>query len=163
MLNNFIYAQEKSLFLEQLRAGNILDEAIVFIEDTGEIWNHGTYFAGDCGFDPEVIREIQTAVANLKASKQDTISDLATIRIGASAGATAVQPETLLPLESTVNLNSQRITELENKLTWGVIDEDTEVPVQEDVVNILSATYPTEMTADKATDTVLVSLLNNKY
>lgn len=106
MLNNFIYAQEKSLFLEQLGAGNILDEAIVFIEDTGEIWNHGTYFAGDCGFDPEVIREIQTAVANLKASKQDSISDLATIRIGASAGATAVQPETLnnyVPTNRTIN------------------------------------------------------------
>lgn len=37
MLNNFIYAQTKDLFLEQLGAGNILDEAIVFIEDTKEI------------------------------------------------------------------------------------------------------------------------------
>jgi hypothetical protein len=46
MLNNFIYAQTKDLFLEALGAGNILDEAIVFIEDTKEIWNHGHYFAG---------------------------------------------------------------------------------------------------------------------
>lgn len=45
MLNNFIYSKTKDLFLEQLNAGNILDEAIVFIEDTKEIWNHGTYFA----------------------------------------------------------------------------------------------------------------------
>ena len=37
MLNNFIYAQTKDLFLEALGAGNILDEAIVFIADTGEI------------------------------------------------------------------------------------------------------------------------------
>lgn len=37
MLNNFIYAQTKELFLEQLNARNILDEAIVFIEDTKEI------------------------------------------------------------------------------------------------------------------------------
>jgi hypothetical protein len=44
MLNNFIYAQTKALFEAQLLAGNILDEAIVFIEDTKEIWNHGTYF-----------------------------------------------------------------------------------------------------------------------
>ena len=46
MLNNFIYAKKKSLFLNELEAGNVLDEAIVFIEDTKEIWNHGTYF--DC-------------------------------------------------------------------------------------------------------------------
>ena len=46
MLNNFIYAKTKDLFVEQLEAGNVLDEAIVFIEDTKEIWNHGTYF--DC-------------------------------------------------------------------------------------------------------------------
>lgn len=47
MLNNFIYAKKKSLFLSQLEAGNVLDEAIVFIEDTREIWNHGTYFDGN--------------------------------------------------------------------------------------------------------------------
>lgn len=44
MLNNFIYAKQKSLFEEKLNAGEVLDEAIVFIEDTKEIWNHGTYF-----------------------------------------------------------------------------------------------------------------------
>jgi hypothetical protein len=37
MLNNFIYAQTKNLFLEALNAGEVLDEAIVFIEDTQEI------------------------------------------------------------------------------------------------------------------------------
>lgn len=37
MLSNFIYAQKKSLFEEKLNAGEILDEAIVFIEDTKEI------------------------------------------------------------------------------------------------------------------------------
>lgn len=47
MLNNFIYAQTKDLFLEALGAGNVLDEAIVFIEDTREIWNHGHYFGQD--------------------------------------------------------------------------------------------------------------------
>jgi hypothetical protein len=47
MLNNFIYSKTKALFLEQLEAGNILDEAIVFIEDTKEIWNHGQYFGGE--------------------------------------------------------------------------------------------------------------------
>jgi hypothetical protein len=44
MLNNFIYAKIKDSFLKELEAGNVSDEAIVFIEDTKEIWNHGTYF-----------------------------------------------------------------------------------------------------------------------
>lgn len=46
MLENFIYAKRKDLFTAELDAGNILNEAVVFIEDTKEIWNHGTYF--DC-------------------------------------------------------------------------------------------------------------------
>lgn len=46
MLNNFIYAKQKALFEEALNNGEVLDEAIVFIEDTKQIWNHGTYF--DC-------------------------------------------------------------------------------------------------------------------
>lgn len=44
MLNNFIYSQTKDLFLEKLDSGQILNEAIVFIEETGEIWNRGNYF-----------------------------------------------------------------------------------------------------------------------
>ena len=45
MLNNFIYSKLKSLFEEKLTAGEVPQEAIVFIEDTKEIWNHGIYFA----------------------------------------------------------------------------------------------------------------------
>lgn len=46
MLNNFIYAKKKVAFERALDKGEVLDESIVFIEDTKEIWNHGTYFAG---------------------------------------------------------------------------------------------------------------------
>lgn len=55
-----------------------------------------------------VNQNIQSAVANLEgeiqtavAGKQDTISDLATIRSGAAAGATAVQPGDLAEVAST--------------------------------------------------------------
>lgn len=44
MLSNFINAKTKELFLEQLGTGNILDEAIVFIEDSKEISTHGTIY-----------------------------------------------------------------------------------------------------------------------
>lgn len=70
MLNNFIYAQTKDLFLEALGTGNILDEAIVFIEDTKEIWNHGHYFAGE-HIDPEIISNLSTVVARLESEKVD--------------------------------------------------------------------------------------------
>lgn len=71
MLNNFIYAQTKDLFLEALGAGNILDEAIVFIEDTKEIWNHGHYFAGE-HIDPQIISDLQAAVAQMQSNKLDS-------------------------------------------------------------------------------------------
>lgn len=66
MLNNFIFARKKSLFTSELEKGNILDEAIVFIEDTKEIWNHGTYF--DCSTvdlsDYHTKEEIATELTN---------------------------------------------------------------------------------------------------
>lgn len=47
MLEKFIYAKKKSLFKEALNRGEILDDAIVFIKDTKEIWTHGQYFGTD--------------------------------------------------------------------------------------------------------------------
>ena len=47
MLKNFIFVEDKSLFLKELEAGNVSDNAIVFIEDTKEIWNHGVYFGNN--------------------------------------------------------------------------------------------------------------------
>lgn len=78
MLNNFIYAKTKDLFIEQLEAHQILDEAIVFIEDTKEIWNHGTYFAGisDSGLDQETIDQINAEIENVRNSIPITTSQL---------------------------------------------------------------------------------------
>ena len=64
MLNNFIYAQTRAIFEERL--AEVPTEAIVFIEDTKEIWTHGTYF--DCStLDPSMISNIQTEITNLKS------------------------------------------------------------------------------------------------
>lgn len=46
MLNNFIHAKTKSLFLEHLGTGSLPDEAIGFIEDSKEIWNRGVFYGG---------------------------------------------------------------------------------------------------------------------
>lgn len=70
MLTNFIYAKSKALFEQQLEAGNILDEAIVFIEDTKEIWNHGHYFAGE-GVDITDFNNLQIQVAEIVTDKLD--------------------------------------------------------------------------------------------
>lgn len=96
MLNNFIYAKQKSLFEKALNNGEVLDEAIVFIEDTKEIWNHGTYFDGSKVDLSNIEASIQSILANYATKtelnkKQDAISDLATIRANAAKGATALQ------------------------------------------------------------------------
>ena len=68
MLNNFIYAQSKAMFEERLH--KVPNDAIVFIEDTKEIWNHGHYFAGE-SIDPYAFAEMQTEVATISAEKLD--------------------------------------------------------------------------------------------
>lgn len=45
MLENNIYSESKALFLQELEAGNVPEDAVVYIEDTKEIYTHGTYFA----------------------------------------------------------------------------------------------------------------------
>jgi hypothetical protein len=64
MLNNFIYAKQKLLFEEALNNGEVLDEAIVFIEDTKEIWNHGTYFDGKYVDVSNIEESIQNIINN---------------------------------------------------------------------------------------------------
>lgn len=63
MLNNFIYAKSKAMFEE--RIAEVPNDAIVFIEDTKEIWTHGTYF--DCStLDPSIIPNLQMEVDELR-------------------------------------------------------------------------------------------------
>ncbi len=77
MLNNFIYAEQKSLFEEFLNNGEVLDEAIVFIADTKEIWNHGTYF--DCStFDPSEIENTLASKVDKVSGKQLSTEDFTT-------------------------------------------------------------------------------------
>lgn len=68
MLTNFIYAKSKAMFEE--RIAKVPNDAIVFIEDTKEIWTHGTYF--DCStLDPNIIPNLQTEIAELRANVND--------------------------------------------------------------------------------------------
>lgn len=67
MLENFIYAKTKDLFIKELEAGNVADEAIVFIEDTKQIWNYGTYF--DCSVASEIFNNYKDEVSNTYATK----------------------------------------------------------------------------------------------
>lgn len=76
MLNNFIYAKEKSLFEEALSNGEVLDEAIVFIEDTKEIWNHGTYFDGNAVDLSDVEKSIQDILNNIPTKVSQLENDV---------------------------------------------------------------------------------------
>lgn len=45
MINNtLVYFKNKASFEEELEAGNISDQSIVFVEESGEIWTHGSYY-----------------------------------------------------------------------------------------------------------------------
>lgn len=44
MLEPNIYSESKDLFLQELNSGNVPENAVAYIEDTKEIWTHGTYF-----------------------------------------------------------------------------------------------------------------------
>lgn len=65
MLTNFIYAKSKAMFEERL--AEVPNDAIVFIEDTKEIWNHGHYFAGE-GVNVNDFNNLQTQVAEIVAN-----------------------------------------------------------------------------------------------
>lgn len=79
MLENFIYAKEKSLFEEALNNGEVLDEAIVFIEDTKQIWNHGTYFSGESVDLSNIESSIQDIIKNSHNITELTYSELKTL------------------------------------------------------------------------------------
>ena len=66
-----------------------------------------------------------TAVAGAISTKQDTISDLETIRSGAAAGATAVQPGDLPATKPLVAGSNVTITENANNVTISATDTDT--------------------------------------
>lgn len=107
MLENFIYAEQKSLFEKALNNDEVLDEAIVFIKDTKEIWNHGTYFDGNSN--PinisELTNDVNYATVLQINEKQDIISDLNDIRSGAALGTTAIQPSSLSEVATSGSYN----------------------------------------------------------
>ena len=48
MKENFLYIEEKDIFIDLLESDEITvnDDIIVFIEETKEVWTHGSYFNG---------------------------------------------------------------------------------------------------------------------
>ena len=95
-----IHFNKKEDFEREVANGNILDKSIVFIKDSKEIYTHGTiYGSGSGSIDlsnystKEEIEEALEQYAKILDldEKQDTISDLNTIRSGAALGATALQ------------------------------------------------------------------------
>lgn len=116
--NTLLHFKTKTAFNTQLEADNIKNDSITFIQDTKQIWTHGTYFdcdnsAGNIKVSDELAASAGVANKNVEAmlsalvvgynwfyetalpSKQDNITDLDNIRSGASLGATAVQPSQL--------------------------------------------------------------------
>ena len=109
---------------------NVKEEYITILEGSSYKWEHiGSTNVDLSGY--STTEEMNTAIASALASyytkaqidamvqsintaiaqKQDTISDLAAIRSGASAGATALQPAALTPYSTTEQMNAAIKTE----------------------------------------------------
>ena len=92
-----IHFKSKQKFNEELANGNILETSIVFIQDTQEIYTHGTFYDGK----QVDLSNIETSIQNILNNKQDNISDLEAIRSGAALGATSIQPSDLANIAKT--------------------------------------------------------------
>lgn len=57
--NRFIHFKTKASFTSRLRAGDIQESSVVFIQDANEIWTHGTYYKCDIS-EAEVIALINS-------------------------------------------------------------------------------------------------------
>ena len=150
MLENFIYAKEKSLFEEALNNGEVLDEAIVFIEDTKEIWNHGTYFDGnavDLSNVEKSIQDITTnyvtnqtftqAINSVNSGLSSNLNNLSN-RVGENTSKISNHDTKIYTLESTVDAHGSLFNSKADKteIPTKVSQLENDVPyIIEDVVN----------------------------
>lgn len=54
-MNGFAIIESKDSFLIKLANGDISPEMLVFIEDSREIWTHGTFFGAASGINNHVV------------------------------------------------------------------------------------------------------------
>ena len=79
-------------------------------------------------------------------NKQDTISDLATIRSGASAGATAVQPNVMATAISTHNTSSQAHADIRGLITTETTNrENADIGLQSQIDAIVASSDVTDI------------------
>ena len=137
MLNNFIYSKLKSLFEEKLAVGEVPQDAIVFIEDTKEIWNHGTYFATQ-----KSIEEIENIVASSE-TVQMLIARTATIKL--TGDGTKYLNDKGEYVEISSNDNESNIaTDLSNFYTKEEIDSKGYLTEHQDISHLATKDYVKE-------------------
>ena len=116
-----IHFKTKENFNREVANNNILESSICFIQDTKEIYTHGQLYNGSA-FDPSNIEaSIKNIITNYATKsdldlKQDIISDLDIIRLGASLGRTSVQANQLATVAISGDYN-----DLSNKPTYSAV------------------------------------------
>lgn len=77
MLTNFVYAKSKAMFEERLDNAEVPNDAIVFIEDTKEIWTHGTYFgtSTECDFTNAYKTKLDGIATGATKVTESTVTD----------------------------------------------------------------------------------------
>lgn len=99
--DTLVHFKTKTAFNTELEAGNIQQTSIVFIDDSKEIWTHGEFYDGSKIDLSSFITKDELTEA--LSTKQNTISDIDTIRTNAALGATAVQPAAISDMETKTN------------------------------------------------------------
>lgn len=62
--NNFLCVKNKLMFLDELLSNNVPETTIAFIEDTREIWTHGTFYATIDVANPSEVNDICNSIFN---------------------------------------------------------------------------------------------------
>lgn len=147
--------------------GQIKGTSIVFIKDTQQIWTHGRLY--NC-YDPDLsdylteedLVDIRTtindldiklinnyvtnsALTNKLSSKQDTISDLSTIRSGAELGTTALQEEDLNDINDSISIINTTLTTKANSSDIDNLQND--IDTLQTIVEDITAIPNTEINA----------------
>lgn len=160
--NTLLHFKTKTAFNTELEAGNIQQTSIVFIDDSKEIWTHGEFYDGSkIDLSSFVTKDELTEIL---ATKQNTISDIDTIRTNATLGATAVQPAAISDMETKTNAAATYLGKTEKAASAAKADSATKA-AKDASGNTITTTYAkkVEVVISNGTVTSVIALTQAEY
>ena len=160
MLTNFIYAKSKAMFEERLDMPNeVPDDAIVFIEDTKEIWTHGHYYG--CLEDLATKQDTLISGTNIKTINGESILGEGNIVVNVDTSNLATKEE-LATLQNEVIANEEvtaaALNDLNNRLGKLAENVQGETVTKEDFETAVDNVNNTILENEEITAAALVDL-----